>query len=455
MLNFAGEIRDPIHGLIPLIKLESEIIDTRAFQRLRNIRQLALAHLVFPGTQHTRFEHSIGVMHVAWKIAEHLRSRERVDLSDHDVQNIRLAGLLHDIGHGPFSHISEDLLELHSDTQDKTGEIHEELSRRIIEGNEGIVDLLGEQRASDVAELLSTERAQRDYRHEIVSGPLDADKMDYLLRDSYYSGVAYGIFDLERLINVLTVTSERLGRRLAVRYEGIETAEQYVLAKYFISQQVYQHRIRRITDLMIVEGVNEAISNGNEKLKKLYSYDDDPNFINLYLKFDDVELTNELLKWSENHGESSDYFGMLKRRHLLKELFLDRLERVAKGYAEDTFKVNEIRKGGSIELAGKISQLLNLNPRLTHIRVYSLKAPSPYRTDSVFDKESILVKMPEGLTSSLYDESLLFPSLTKNAQSVRISVFGIPEKESVLNEKVKVQKVIEEELRKYFGGNYV
>lgn len=453
MLKLPKEIRDPIHGLIPVNSLELAVIDTTAFQRLRSIKQLALAYLGFPGAQHTRFEHSIGVMHVAWKMAGHLQSREGVDLSDDEVRNIRLAGLLHDIGHGPFSHISEDLLKLHCRPQVKTGETHEELSRRIIKGNEEIVGLLGSQCASDVAELLSTDLVQRDFRHEIVSGPLDADKMDYLLRDSYYSGVAYGIFDLERLINVLTVTSAQLGRRLAVRYEGIETAEQYVLAKYFISQQVYQHKIRRITDLMIVEGINEAIRNGNEKLEKLYNYSDGTDFTDFYLQFDDIELTSELLKWSGNHRDAVDYFGLLKRRRLLKELFLDRLEHVAKGYAEHTLKVEEIRKGGSLELAERISQMLKLDPGLTHIRVYSLKAPSPYRTDSVFDKESISVKMPEGLTSSLYNESILFSSLTRNAESIKISVFGRPQGQPTSNEKARVRKKIEEELRKYFGGH--
>lgn len=118
------EIRDPIHGLVELLKKEVDLINTRTFQRLRRIRQLAMAFLVYPGTLHTRFDHSIGVMHIAGRICDQLKQLESI--TDEDSERIRLAALLHDIGHGPFSHVSEHLLDRFSPNQAKVGSTLEE-----------------------------------------------------------------------------------------------------------------------------------------------------------------------------------------------------------------------------------------------------------------------------------------------------------------------------------------
>jgi hypothetical protein len=218
------EIRDVIHGLIERSSLEVKIINTPVFQRLRRIRQLALAHLVYPGAHHTRFEHCLGTMHVTGRIAEKLQ--EEGNLSDADVTNIRLAALLHDVGHGPFSHVSEYLLEKYWDSENidlgqEKEKIHEIVTREIIMKDADLKSLIPNEQREKVVALLN-KADMKDFSHDIVSGPLDADKLDYLLRDNYHTGVKYGLYDLDKIIESLRVI--RFGpdeSYLGINEEGI------------------------------------------------------------------------------------------------------------------------------------------------------------------------------------------------------------------------------------------
>ena len=180
------EIRDPIHGFITLSQKEVNLINTRAFQRLRRIRQLAMAFLVYPGTMHTRFDHSIGVMHIAGRICDRLKQRS--EITNEDCERVRLAALLHDIGHGPFSHVSEHLLDKHAnraigESTPEKKKIHEKVTVDIVENDEEICEILSDEERQFVVGMIQG-TPTRDFRRDIVSSDLDADKMDYLLRDS-------------------------------------------------------------------------------------------------------------------------------------------------------------------------------------------------------------------------------------------------------------------------------
>jgi HD superfamily phosphohydrolase len=211
-------IRDPVHGLIPRSPKEIGLMNTAVFQRLRRIRQLAMAHLVYPGALHTRFDHSVGTMHVAARICERLRDFDAIN--DSETRIVRLAALLHDIGHGPFSHVTEYLLNGHYDrnalgdlgSQDK---IHEGITAQIVAGNAEIASVLSEEEREAVVELLK-DPPKRDFKHDIISSSLDADKMDYLLRDSHFAGVQYGRFDLEKIIDACRVHRERERERRVI-----------------------------------------------------------------------------------------------------------------------------------------------------------------------------------------------------------------------------------------------
>ena len=204
------EVRDPIHGLVALSPKEVDLINTRAFQRLRRIRQLAMAFLVYPGTLHTRFDHSIGVTHIAGRICNQLRQLRKITAVE--CERIRLAALLHDIGHGPFSHVSEHLLDKYATKiGDSTVEkIHEKVTVDIINKDSEISDILTVEERQFIVEMIEGKET-RDFRRDIISSDLDADKMDYLLRDSYFAGVKYGLYDLEKIIESCRAHREKDG----------------------------------------------------------------------------------------------------------------------------------------------------------------------------------------------------------------------------------------------------
>ncbi|MCY3627070.1 MAG: HD domain-containing protein [Gammaproteobacteria bacterium] len=309
------EIRDPIHGLVELSQKEVNLINTSTFQRLRRIRQLAMAFLVYPGTLHTRFDHSIGVMHIAGRISDQLKQREPKKITEKDCERIRLAALLHDIGHGPFSHVSEHLLANQVSEKSIREKIHEKVTVDIIKNDSEICDILTDEERKCVVEMIEG-KTVRDFRRDIVSSDLDADKMDYLLRDSYFAGVKYGTYDLDKIIESCRVYWEGEESYLAISDEGIFALEQLLLGKHHMTQQVYSHRVRLISDAMIVRGIELAIQEKNHELKQLYQYDKASEFIKNYVEYHDERLIDILKRCKE--AKARDIFERLYGRRLFK-----------------------------------------------------------------------------------------------------------------------------------------
>jgi uncharacterized protein len=307
------EIRDPIHGFIYREPYERDIIDTKIFQRLRNLRQLALAHLVYPGATHTRFDHSLGAFHVAGGLAKALLD------SESDRRLVRLAALLHDVGHGPFSHVAEPILQAHSKkflADKEESKVHELISARIIGSCEELAEHLSEREREQIIGLLDGTFGHKCL-HEIVSGPVDADKQDYLLRDSYFTGVKYGIYDQERLRNTLRLYEDNDDLVIGISIDGLHALEQFVLAKYYMTTQIYRHRIRLITDNMVERAIFLGIDkDGISWLRDLYTYDGTDKFIEEYLQWHDERLFNEILR--EQNTYARDIFLRLRERRLFK-----------------------------------------------------------------------------------------------------------------------------------------
>ncbi|MFQ5951302.1 MAG: HD domain-containing protein, partial [Candidatus Geothermarchaeales archaeon] len=221
-MSSLSEIRDPLHGYVRVNELEAGIVDTPTFQRLKRIKQLSIVHLVYPGAEHSRFTHSLGVMHLAGKTAKVLQMQDL--LTEDEAQEVRLAALLHDVGHGPFSHTFEDLL------WSVRGMTHEDVTIWLIEKGElaEVIEDGGYKPSKIAAMALGRYRDEKAFLGEIIAGPYCSDILDYLIRDAYFCGVEYGRIDTSRIIDSLSVCEGRL----AVSMGSLYALEAFVIARY-------------------------------------------------------------------------------------------------------------------------------------------------------------------------------------------------------------------------------
>ena len=364
ILEFTGEITDPIHKYIPITDLEKKLIDTEFFQRLRKIRQLAGAHLVYPSAQHTRFEHSIGAMHLAGLAAESLLNKGYIT-SKEDVESLRIAALLHDIGHGPFSHLFEEVLR-----EKESKKInHEIIGKRIIKETI-IIDILDKYGYDgDYVCKLSFGESQKMFYDEIIAGSLSVDIMDYLPRDSFFTGAEYGKVDYHRLISSLEVLSNG---HLGIDKSAINSLESMLISRYQMFKAVYFHKTVRAGEVML--------------LHSLISADNQLNFSNFaieeYLDYTDDKTIDIICSLKENKFASElalDY----KKRNLFKcvyEKFLqNKHDAFDKGLAGKYIR----------DFLGGIKEYLDIDESLIFIDIS--QAPSMPLTPSKKELNSIML----------------------------------------------------------------
>ena len=323
MSNSTKFIRDSIHGNLPLDPFEIEVLDYPQLQRLRRVKQLGFISLIYPGANHSRFEHSIGTMHLASKLADQL------ELSKEDKDLVRIAGLLHDAGHGPFSHVSEAVL----------GVNHEEITAFVIEKT-SIHDKLSEK--FDTKEIIDIINGEGKLG-PIISGDLDMDRMDYLIRDSHYTGVAYGVIDTERIISNL-----KLERELILDIKGVQAAESALTARYLMYPSVYQHHTTRIINAMFRRCLRDLINQDNLDPKDMYKYDDS----------DMISMCRHSEGLSREMMEKIDNRNLLKRAKVLPANLFEEPEKIFKIEKEDLLKAEE-----------EISEDFNLNRDYTILNI--------------------------------------------------------------------------------------
>ncbi|MFO7837156.1 MAG: HD domain-containing protein [Candidatus Thorarchaeota archaeon] len=307
-MEFAIDINDPVHGFISLTDTETEIIDTVAFQRLRYVKQLSGGHFVYPTAEHTRFSHSLGVMYVAGLIGR--RIINQMDLSEDTLQEVRIAALLHDLGHGPFSHVFEEVLG------EKRGLNHEDVTEWLIRESE-IGDILDDSTASKerICDLVRG-RANNEIDavlSGIVAGQVDSDKMDYLIRDSFYCGVNYGLVDIYRLVTSIFVSDNGMIEfDLAAR----GALESFLVARYEMFLNVYYHKTVRSVEIMLIQMMKAA-----DRILGLTSFSTPQEFLVLH----DDSVLSQIRRIDKTNSpaaqEATELINLLDDRILYKSAF--------------------------------------------------------------------------------------------------------------------------------------
>lgn len=244
-------VRDSIHDYIDLDSLESSLVDTRPYQRLRWIKQLGSANLVYPGANHTRLEHSIGVSHLAKQMAM------QSGVPDDELHLVSIAGLLHDLGHSPYSHLADEL-PFGKDHVDITQDIIKESQISDIFNNEGI----------DSTEICNLIKGEHRYG-SLISGDIDADRLDYLMRDSHYTGVKTGV-DTGRLVTKMSITNGEL----VIGESGLPVVETFLTSRSVMFPTVYFHPFSRGAELMLARATKAAILSGYFSYESFVSYTD-------------------------------------------------------------------------------------------------------------------------------------------------------------------------------------
>lgn len=316
MKNKKKIFNDPVYGFITLPhELIFELIEHPFFQRLRRIKQLGMTDLVYPGALHTRFHHALGAMHLMTEAVETLRNKN-VEISEDEALGAYIAILLHDIGHGPFSHALEHtLLDIH----------HEDISMILMEE----LNVVFEGKLN-IGIAIFCDKYPKAFLHQLVSGQLDMDRMDYLNRDSFFTGVSEGVIGYDRIIKMLNVVDNQL----VVEEKGIYSIEKFLIARRLMYWQVYLHKTVVVAEQMLIKILERAkfLSKNNEKvvinknlallLHQNYKKCDFQNNRRLitehFVHLDDYDIVGALKEFS---GGEDKVISILSRRLLDRHLF--------------------------------------------------------------------------------------------------------------------------------------
>jgi len=401
-MEIIGEVRDTVHKYISFSELERQVMDTPSVQRLRRIKQLSYAELTYPGADYSRFPHSLGVMCLAGRMARVILLASAIEKED--IQKVRVAALLHDVGHGPFSHMYEDLLST------RRGMTHEDLAKWIITKS-SIADVLtaGGYDPKEISELASGKsQSSNPLLNQIISGYFDADVMDYLVRDSLHTGVEYGHIDTERLIDSLIP----IDKTLAIDSTSLYALESFYFARYMMFKAVYFHKTVRAAGVM----VSRAMHLADEGLG-LTAFEDVDDFLVL----DDWYVVQSIIRSKENTGamkKAKELMDRLRSRNLFKsayESFMYHDNKAMSGLLSNPGIKDELEKQIA-EMAGIDDDLVVLDlstvPSLPYRPVYEEKGgtviPVAYRENG------------EVVAKSLYEVSEVARGLRGFVDIVRV-----------------------------------
>jgi HD superfamily phosphohydrolase len=376
-----------VHGYVYITQAEKDIIDTYPMQRLRRLRQLAGSEYVYPGANHTRFEHCLGVMYLAGKVLENPHVSQVV--SEEEVDMCRISALLHDTGHGPFSHVFEQLL---IKDLEKT---HEDITSWIVEKSE-IGDKLAKlgYKPAEVGALAvgKYHKAGKAFLDQIISSAVDVDKQDFILRDTYHTGAEYGFIDVYRLIHALDV----LGENLAVELGALSALEAFMIARIESFKSIYFHRMGRAAQIMLATAMDKA--NSELGLTAFKTPEE-------YLALDDYTVWAALKKCNASKGIIAD----LERRKMLKcayeRTFYEKDAMVSNLFGREAYRLqirSEIAKEAGVDIESVIIDVPTVPSVPYHHAVLMESSEIPVFTRSTTGKRAL---------QKLSDSSKIFETL--------------------------------------------
>lgn len=391
-------LKDPVHSYIHIhYEVIWNCLDSKEFQRLRRIRQLGGDFQVYPTAEHSRFSHSLGVYEIVRRMVTEVKTL-CIELTEYEKVCVMLAGLLHDVGHGPFSHAFEHV----------TNHSHEEYTAKIILGDtelNSILRAVSKKMPEDIVSIIQHTH-ENDILNQIVSGQLDADRMDYLLRDSYFTATSYGQFDLERILRTMRVRKTSEGRKvIVVKHTGIHSVEDYIMARYQMYWQVYYHPVARSYEAVFIQLFN--------RLKDIFKVNKD--------YFEDMKV---LIPFLEKAEVSEEEYFRLDENSLLYccALIQDKDDVIAADLAKrlKNRKLFEYVDYNEENLA-QIQNMLRENgyDEQYYLRVENIEASvySPYKG------RKILIEKLDGQIVALEKASTIVESITKGQTKKEGTIF--------------------------------
>ena len=426
--------RDPVHNIIALDcnnpddLILMRLIDTPEMQRLRRVRQLGLASYAYQGAEHSRFTHSIGVMWIATRILARLMQERSV--SPRLALATRCAALLHDVGHGPLSHIFESVLGVH----------HEEWTQRILLNRSSPINAILREASPSLPRMVVDViegRGNPPFLSQIISSQLDADRFDYLLRDGLMTGVKYGIYDLERILHILRL--DKAGRHIVIAANGVMPVEKYLQSRYSMYLQVYLHKTVRASETMLSRLLLRAgdlarqnklpLPTDSEPLTRMLRDGTQASLAD-FLIVDDDSVYSHMKHWSNSPDPIlQDFSRRLLERRLFKTI--------------DITQIRGLRR--KLQLARSTLRDAGLDPRYYFIVDESTNVPyRPYDAQSPESTRHILVednKHPKG-TRDLHEVSEVVRGLTRAAFTIRRAIF--PSDVAGFNLREKMDEIFSE-----------
>ena len=391
-------LKDPVHSYIHIhYEVIWNCLDSKEFQRLRRIRQLGGDFQVYPTAEHSRFSHSLGVYEIVRRMVTEVKTL-CAELTEYEKVCVMLAGLLHDVGHGPFSHAFEHV----------TNHSHEEYTAKIILGDtelNSILRAVSKKMPEDIVSIIQ-HTYENDILNQIVSGQLDADRMDYLLRDSYFTATSYGQFDLERILRTMRVRKTSEGRKvIVVKHTGIHSVEDYIMARYQMYWQVYYHPVARSYEAVFIQLFN--------RLKDIFKDNKD--------YFEDMKV---LIPFLEKAEVSEEEYFRLDENSLLYccALIQDKDDVIAADLAKrlQNRKLFEYVDYNEENLA-QIQNMLRENgyDEQYYLRIENIEASvySPYKG------RKILIEKLDGQIVALEKASTIVESITKGQTKKEGTIF--------------------------------